>query len=583
MALLFFLPVVSVLIALVFHKRPVNRIILLLTGVYSMAIPYLANEKWLLLDHHGLMHSTFVYQIIEHGYPPENPYLAGEPLYYHWGYHLIVAWLTRALRLNPSLIFVLLNAVSLIAVNILIYKISRQLVSHPGSNLYSVIIAVYAITFTKGLLRLLGLQWFKDFRGLPILKKFSNVTGLPLGLVFALLILYCMICIYQGPMRKPRYYLGIAMGILGCGFIYFPLLPGTLAAIPPAIALLFIYHRKQSVHLIRPSLLILLMALLSALALIPYLRPITAGVKTTIRWFDPLSMKQQIGNLLLCLLPQFFLVAIAWRRIRGRISRQPLLILVAFFTVNLIGYICMHLPSGNVYKLMILMSIPLGILGGIAFFELFHRSSRWIHFLMLLLFTTEFLSDTNFKMHYMENQTTPFSMQGIGIRHDDPEERELNEWIRASTPRNCCFFDNQLTIPLIAHRPLYFALNRGAEYGFVNIPVFLQRICGHDRRITRPRQQLVMNLLEPDRSIGPQDLAGLSGLGTAVYIVVRDRHLLSRFAPENFNLVFQSDRGEGNIAVFQVRPLEGQPPCAPPDFSGEIDTLPTEDPFSFEF
>ncbi len=583
MVLLFFIPVISVLIVLVFYRRPANRKILLLTGLYALAIPYLANEKWLLLDHHGLMHSTFVYQIIEHGFPPTNPYLAGEPLYYHWGYHLIVAWLVQALHLNPSLVFMLLNAVSLIAVSIILYRISQQLLSHPGSNLYSVIMAVYAITFTKGLLRLLGLQWFKDFRGLPILKKFSNVTGLPLGLVFSLLVLYCVIGLYQGGQRKRRYYLGIAAGVLGCGFIYFPLLPGTLAAIPPAIALLFIYHRKQPFHLIRPSLLILLMALLSSLALIPYFRPITAGVETTVRWLDPLSMKQQIGNLLLCLLPQFFLVAIAWRRIRGRISRQPLLILFAFFAVNLIGYICMHLPSGNVYKLMILMSIPLGILGGIAFFELFHRSPRWIHFLMLLLFTTEFLSDTNFKMHYMEDQTTPFFMQGIDISHHAPEERELNEWIRAQTPKECCFIDNQLTIPLIAHRPLYFALNQGAGYGFVNIPFFLQRICGHDRRITRPRQQLVMNLLEPDRSIGPQDLARLSGLGTAVYIVVRDRHLLSRFAPENFNLVFQSDRGEGNIAVFQVRPLEGQPPPPPPDSLGAIDPLPMEDPFSIEF
>lgn len=583
MALLFFIPVLSVLIALVFYRRPVNRIILLLTGMYALAIPYLANEKWLLMDHHGLMHSTFVYQIIEQGYPPTNPYLAGEPLHYHWGYHLIVAWLAQMLRLNPSLVFLLLNAVSLIAVSIFIYRISRQLLSHPGSNLYSVIFAVYAITFTKGVLSLLGLQWFKDFRGLPILKKFSNITGLPLGLVFSLLVLYSVIGIYQGGQRKRRYYLGVAAGVLGCGFIYFPLLPGTLAAIPPAIALLFIYHRKQPVPLIRPSLLILLMMLLSSLALIPYLRPITAGVETTVRWFVPLSMKQQIGNLFLCLLPQFILVAIAWRRIRGRISRPPLLILFAFFAVNLVGYLCMHLPSGNVYKLMILMSIPLGILGGIAFFDLFHRSPRWIHFLMLLLFTTEFLSDTYYKTYFMEDHPTLFFMQGINVSHNDPEERDLNEWIRANTPKESCFIDNQLTIPLIAHRSLYFALNRGAGYGFVNIPFFLQRICGHDPRITRPRQQLVMNLLESDRSIDTQDLARLSGWESEAYIVVRDRRLLSRFAPGNFNLVYQSDRGEGNIAVFQVRPLEGQPPPPEPDSPGALDPLPMEDPFSMEF
>lgn len=52
-------------------------------------------------SYHGLLHSAVVYEILRGGAPPQNPYFAGEPLHYYWGYHLFAAYLVRIAGIDP--------------------------------------------------------------------------------------------------------------------------------------------------------------------------------------------------------------------------------------------------------------------------------------------------------------------------------------------------------------------------------------------------------------------------------------------------------------------------------------------------
>ncbi|MDQ7006101.1 MAG: DUF2298 domain-containing protein [Acidobacteriota bacterium] len=52
-------------------------------------------------SYHGLLHSSIVYQVSRTGIPPENPYFAGEPLHYYWGFHLLGALIGKALGIDP--------------------------------------------------------------------------------------------------------------------------------------------------------------------------------------------------------------------------------------------------------------------------------------------------------------------------------------------------------------------------------------------------------------------------------------------------------------------------------------------------
>ena len=78
-----------------------------------MALLYLWSEDLRVVSTHGFLHTSIVYAIVDRGAPPECPLLAGEPLYYPWAHHQLVAWLMEGLRLSPSTGFAVLNVLAL--------------------------------------------------------------------------------------------------------------------------------------------------------------------------------------------------------------------------------------------------------------------------------------------------------------------------------------------------------------------------------------------------------------------------------------------------------------------------------------
>lgn len=77
-------------------------------------------------SYHGLLHSSIVYEILRGGIPPENPYFAGEPLHYYWGFHLIAALLVEALDIDPLAAFALLRCFTAAALPLAVARLGRR-------------------------------------------------------------------------------------------------------------------------------------------------------------------------------------------------------------------------------------------------------------------------------------------------------------------------------------------------------------------------------------------------------------------------------------------------------------------------
>jgi hypothetical protein len=54
------------------------------------------------LSHHGLLHSSIVLAS-DRGLPPSNPFMADAPLAYYWAYHVVGAFVARALWVAPTI------------------------------------------------------------------------------------------------------------------------------------------------------------------------------------------------------------------------------------------------------------------------------------------------------------------------------------------------------------------------------------------------------------------------------------------------------------------------------------------------
>ncbi len=65
----------------------------------------LLEESWRIYSHHGLLHSSIVYAILDRGVPPENPLMAGTPIGYPYGHHAALAFVMRWLPIAPPWLF----------------------------------------------------------------------------------------------------------------------------------------------------------------------------------------------------------------------------------------------------------------------------------------------------------------------------------------------------------------------------------------------------------------------------------------------------------------------------------------------
>ena len=514
---------------------------------FSFAIPlahvialYLDNPNQRVVSFHGFFQYSIVYEILNGHLPPENSLLAGEPLFYPWAEHVVLAAIALALRVSPALACALLNVVCLVAALYLLSRIARDLgFDAPRSTafvllpLLGVVFAAFnASTSIAAPYVPLRLEW----RGAPLIGHFNVPTGGTLGVVFFLMHLRALLRTVSGASASWT----IFAAALGVGIFYPPMFPGVLASF---VMLLVVTMARSTAHR-STELVAPLAAMLAATAIgMPYMVLITSGMQGEVRPGFHHEIAPLLGaaaQVLLAVLPAALIVWLLrrqWREAFGD-HREAVVLLLAVLVGLAAGYTVTHYQGWGEYKLAILMNLVAAMIAAPAIAAL-SLSLPAVAIVVLSLFFIPVGVEVQGMYSAWHRVDHPWVEEGAQILPVAPGSRELYGWIRANTGSSDAFIDSQLTLPTFAGRRLWVGLdprsftgNRMWKDGWLMSPrELVVDLFGADPRLFDCRTQLARAIFAPDADIDAS-LRALAGAApeNGLWIVARKRDLRVRLA-----------------------------------------------------
>lgn len=569
--ILIFLPVIIYVVQLVMHKKEeifktkFYILISLIVGIYPILIIYIMNPVWRLFSNHGLLHSSFHFQIRSGNIPPPMVFLAGEPMHYNWGYECISAFVSRVLNLTPSYSFALINIVSLLFCMILVYKIASFFLNNHRTQIFSVIVSLYGITlfFEQSPLVPTRLMKALDVNSIerrisPILLKFSNVNGDSIGLVFFLCFIYSILLIFLTNKKlRASYYLFFS--VISCGFVYSPFVPGLIISALSVCLLHFLMgDRSDLIKRFKESGIVLLVFTLGVIVIFPYFFSIQSGAKGRLHFFVVESMIRDITSIVVILAPLSIIMIITLPRILKLVNKRALYLIGSVICANICCYICLHLPSNNEYKFLILGTVPFGIIGGISFSFIRERFGRYIATILILPFIVPVYVDMHCKSNIMKELENPFIEHPSYIGHKNQSINEIYQWLRLNTPTDSIIIDTNFLSPLLAQRQLFVAtrIKGFGENTFSNLPgfapmsFFLKSILGYNKKIVQQRVAVVRRIYKNDGELSESDKQHLKKFKKNVYIVISTKMMKRKLERSLCKLVFATSDSKW---IFQLQ------------------------------
>ncbi len=547
-----FLSIVLSLAHLVFSSKKPRKLLLLLLGLCPLIVLYGINPRWRLYTNHGFWHTAIVYRIASGEVPPTHPFLAGEPIRYAWGLHLLASLPLKACRLAPSYSFALINIVSLALAMILVFKISRILFDNERANVFSVIVTLFGFTFIHPLLlhpknplpASLG-PFRLEFRGVPVFEKFCNANSLPVGLVFFLLYLLATIKFFREE-RIKREATVLVISVLGCAFFYPPFLPGIAAsALVVCVARLFLPRTTDRPW--RRSLLAAAIVFGSLFLAAPYLSPALSGPSGAARLFGRTAVINNLATFLLASAPLLVLIGISLSSLKKRLALGPSITLISVAAANLGCFLSVHLPENNEYKFLVLATVPVGVIGGVALPAFREKLGKWATFILLLLFLTPsylWVKMRAGRYRWIEDR---YGEKEGQIYSRDGEEDEIRRWIGENTDRDGIIIDSTSTMPVLTGRRLFYPSRLGSSGpGFAVSGILFAT--GHSPELLRKREAIVQRIYNPEKELTGDDRSYLRSLNGPVYLIVRSGEARGG---DGFQPVFSSSRG--NLTVHLLR------------------------------
>lgn len=550
---------------LIFSRRKINLIWPLLLFVCILGMIYRLNINNRIHSYHGFMHAGVVYEILNKEIPPSNPLMANNALPYPWGYEFVAAKITWLLNISPFYSFAIINIISLAACICLLYMISRLLLKDQNSNILSAIVSIFAITvFTPSWLKkcLKDIDIFTESRGFPVFEKFSNVNGVPLGLVFYLLFLYSLINIFNNRKIKSSSAL-FFISILAGGFIYPQFVPGIIATVIVVCGISFVMNRKTepSVYLKKNVLVVVLLAI-GIIILYPYISSVSSGTKGQIELFNVDALLANLTNFIVLCFPISVIIFLSRRILKINTDRQALVIIFAAAAAMFCCYIFIHMPWTNEYKFLTLSMVTLGIPAGLSLTVVKQRWNGTIVFILLLFFIYPAFNNIDAKLKHLSYLPILYSEKGRYIHPNNLEENELYEWIREKTSSDDVFVDTELMLPVFAQRKLFIAIDKHVSghpagypgYSFV-LTTFFRLICAYEMDLIINRTRTVTTIYNSSKPLSPQQKSELCGSGNNIYVIVRKAIVRKTFDRNEFTGVFRSTNGS-----FLVYRYEGNSP-----------------------
>jgi hypothetical protein len=502
--------------------------LLLALGVSPVILIYALNPEFRVYSFHSFMHAGIVYQILNGNVPPPDPLFAGHTVPYPWAVHLVAAGISRVFNVTPFLAIAALNVVSLGLVMVLVHRISRLVVKDARANILSVVVAVYAVTFTNpSLMKVLSLPITTEFRGVPILLKFITINVLPVGLVFFLLFVYSVLRLEATRRMFPHAWVLVA-SILGTGFAYPAFLPGVGLSLVFAWVVNLALFRRQALRWSLPTLAATVAALVvSAVAVRPYLSLLTAGTLSQMQVLVPRLVAANLARYLVVALP-LAVVILANRAAFKSSEPKPLIFIAVVVLATAVGYFALHLNMDNEYKMLLLSTVVLGIPGGIAFGHLAGRCRGWKVvgvFLLLAAFLFPAFRFVRLKL-VQERAGRPsqeFVEKGRSLHPADSEADRFYRWVKENTGPRSAFIDRDLGICVLGERAIFVPAG-GPELrerkGFGPVDLILRQQSGYPDELIRARRT-IMDKIYQGKTLNGSELEQLRGLTGGIYVVRR--------------------------------------------------------------
>jgi hypothetical protein len=527
-------------------------------------IIFLYNTEMKVISVHTFFYAGPVYQILNGYIPPLDPLFGGEILHYQWGHPWAAACLSKILNVTPFNSFEIINILSLAGCIWLLYKISNLLIDDPKINVFSALFPIYCGTYISNftLPKLVGVIPFYggENRIFPLLTKFHSFNGIPLGLVFFLMLVYGTMKLFEKKKTVLYSFLVLAGGI-GTLFFYAAFGPGILAWYGFMGLLWLIKYKDDDFKAFGRTLLLLyILIFLSVLVVSPYLKQLaSSGGFLKVDFCNPRIALQNIFNFLLPGLLSFSIIIFFRKYLIYSLERRNLSVMGCLFLSNMSCYLFSHIPSNGEYKFLLLAMIPFGIIGGIAFTRVQHYS-KWLALGLFLLLSMptlqlcryEFSSSPRkmFNARYIPS----FQENGTILESRDSEENAMYRWIRENTSLDTYFIDKETRIPVYAQRSLWIGFETGKPLPGYDMGMFrLKFLHGYDDREYSQRQEVVQNIFGSQRSLTEQEIA-VYIIQKRLFVVVRDNNV--KIPLERYGLceVFTSETGRFRIIASVVFP-----------------------------
>ncbi len=527
-----------------FFRRRSDRqqVIALATLVLVLiAVPLLARD-WTRSSGDAPLHLGVVNDILLHGFPPRDPFLAGVPLRTFWAFHAYLAVLEGATRMPGEAV---LAGGSLVGAFVLIfagYRLLNLLALTHGRSVWGAAFLFFSLNGAFWLVlpsealihagpvwpRLLGeLGLASPAAALParfpppasfFLDQFVTAGPFMMALVYLSLFMIAGVA----TLGDQRMRANILLFLATVGMLLFQGGVGMMAIAVTVVSIPVVWVAARLNPFRGPGWELTGTLLPMALALLvcaPYLAFMLRGAP-----FDPTRfLDVSLGKTVLfaaVLLPDLVLSAGVLTAFLGapEVRRQAFTVwAVLLFVVALV----VDFPGPNpVLAPLVLAHVPLALAAGAGVPTLWHRSGsagRFITVLMVFLFLV------------------PRTALGLAayLRAPDPTDRrpeaeEVETWLREKTPMNAVVVDSDPGLALGAGRALLFA-------GETHV-----RALNYATDLVVLRRLTALNLLRGTPLL-PRQAAVLTGLEAPVYVIRRLPATANRPPPPDSRRVFQND------------------------------------------
>ncbi len=572
-------PVVSL------SKQEIAFTIFALFMLLIMSIPYFIGPNRVGFAAHAYHHSSFVSQILNGIFPPENPGMGGTMIGYYWGFHAFIAAIASQTDFHQIQIIFALNAISLFMIFCIAYSFAKEFDLPEGYRYIMPLVVIGLIRPDIGLYFIVNLfsgslvslesvisqqnvfsmeVFGKLIQGLPwydtrllFLNKFYNISAMPTAICLCFSYLFILLIFIKNKIINHSYMIGLYTVIAACVLLYPPLAIVPLLFTPIWSLFIFISSKGNFKEKASETLTILGPYALGVLTVLPYLlfimasRAISSGDQGGVFSIDFYS--QSIKNLVVFLIPSPLILYGCWLAFKKlSFSRE-------FFYLAIGAGLCLGLsaftrwPFDNSYKFNYMLIIYFALFIAFALekglpliaSKLVRRSAA--AFIILLLLMSPILIEAAYIITSLSKPRTVTFSQSHIVFAQDTKRNEAYAWIRDNTPPKsllmlsyvetnwpCCGLGKNYEVAALTERTLYVI--KDTDYTISN-PEYDKRILFREKLFKNPED--------------PSVIEYFSALNRPVYLLVEENLNLKRFIVEERFKQFPKDFGKEFVLVFQ--------------------------------